>query len=587
MSGECSARLVSGLRRLMPVFSPTEWRINSTAAGLHLVEQDSDRGWRLAGIFLNLGDAFDFGERLHGPLAGFGAQCGDWIARHRPASLESQVSAGSYRMQRASPWHDQIYRSAVANNPFRLGVSCVDVFRHRAWAQAWSEVLGALGRGESVLLSGAPGRGKTLFLQSLSEALARGRLTPRLLRAGDPLDLSAGADVVLVDDAGAAALDALCRSNVLCVLATAPGFVPPVNGLSRAFTPVVLGAVGPDDVVRYVAGRFAAAGRPDELAREAAQALAREADGALREVTILAGAAAFLADLESAPGLSRLHVDQAIALRDRAGQPAAPPVPARPMRRQRAAAVPLHRRRASALLGTLTAGFVLVVASSWTAGRLAGRLGSAEAFGTTGLAAALEARPAEAPFALAAAEGAPGPLPIQAPATRTPAARGGLDALPAPVGTAEAAMEPRGIAVAEVGSAAEPEMAAARAPSAEAELHASTVAYSAPGFFRGPVNNDTIRQSGKLSLVITGQGPSGAIRAKFHAWEGLLGTGELAGKLDADGRISASGQLMMGKNPYLCSLSGFIQGNQLVGSAQFVRVKNGRVAHSSFKLIRI
>lgn len=111
-------------------------------------------------------------------------------------------------------------------------------------------------------------------------------------------------------------------------------------------------------------------------------------------------------------------------------------------------------------------------------------------------------------------------------------------------------------------------------------------ASGAPVAFRGPVYNETLRQGGQMSLVIKRQGPSGAVTARFEAWGGLLGSGELVGHLAEDGHLSASGQLMMGKNSFTCDLSGIIAGGQLTGSASFVRVSSGRVARSRFVLSR-
>jgi hypothetical protein len=102
--------------------------------------------------------------------------------------------------------------------------------------------------------------------------------------------------------------------------------------------------------------------------------------------------------------------------------------------------------------------------------------------------------------------------------------------------------------------------------------------------FRGPVYNETMGQGGQMALVISKQNGSGAFSARFNAWGGLIGSGELSGHLSADGRIVASGQLMMGRNLFLCELVGTIQGDQLAGSATFVRAGTGHTARSHFTL---
>jgi len=119
-----------------------------------------------------------------------------------------------------------------------------------------------------------------------------------------------------------------------------------------------------------------------------------------------------------------------------------------------------------------------------------------------------------------------------------------------------------------------------------AASRALAVSPASLGSFAGPVSNETLRLTGKLSLDVSRDGPSGAVRAKFHAWNGLLGTGELQGTMAQDGRVVLTGQLLMGKNPFLCTLTGTIYGDHFTGTAQFVRPWGGRIAHSSFSLFR-
>lgn len=108
--------------------------------------------------------------------------------------------------------------------------------------------------------------------------------------------------------------------------------------------------------------------------------------------------------------------------------------------------------------------------------------------------------------------------------------------------------------------------------------------------FRGSVFNETIGIGGRLSLVIRPVGPGGAVRVRFDASNGLVGAGELSGHLSADGYLSASGTLMMGRNPFECDLSGAIAGDRLNGAARFVRLgvdaANKAVTQSRFTLQR-
>ena len=117
--------------------------------------------------------------------------------------------------------------------------------------------------------------------------------------------------------------------------------------------------------------------------------------------------------------------------------------------------------------------------------------------------------------------------------------------------------------------------------------HRGVVAFEAPVLFRGQIFNETMGQRGHVRLVIHKQAPTGAITARFDASQGLSGTGTLAGRVSESGRITATGQLLMGKNPFLCDFIGTLNGDTLVGSASFVRSGNSRVYYSRFNLIRV
>ena len=61
----------------------------------------------------------------------------------------------------------------------------------------------------------------------------------------------------------------------------------------------------------------------------------------------------------------------------------------------------------------------------------------------------------------------------------------------------------------------------------------------------------------------------------------------LTGDIGTDGRITLSGRLMMGRNPFDCALQATLKGERLVGAATFVRATSGVAAHSSFTLSRL
>jgi hypothetical protein len=104
--------------------------------------------------------------------------------------------------------------------------------------------------------------------------------------------------------------------------------------------------------------------------------------------------------------------------------------------------------------------------------------------------------------------------------------------------------------------------------------------------FRGPIMNETMGQGGQLALALHGQG-AGPVTAHFHAYAGLIGTGELTGTMSPDGRLSLSGRLMMGRNPFDCTLTATVAGDRLTGSATFFRTGAGASARSSFTLSRL
>ena len=103
--------------------------------------------------------------------------------------------------------------------------------------------------------------------------------------------------------------------------------------------------------------------------------------------------------------------------------------------------------------------------------------------------------------------------------------------------------------------------------------------------FRGTVFNETMRQGGRLVLTLR-QRPNEAVSIRFEASNGLIGSGELAGRLTPDGHITVSGTLMMGRNPHDCELTGVMTGTHLTGAATFQRHGSGNRTRSTFSLLR-
>ena len=114
-----------------------------------------------------------------------------------------------------------------------------------------------------------------------------------------------------------------------------------------------------------------------------------------------------------------------------------------------------------------------------------------------------------------------------------------------------------------------------------AEMPATTLT------FTGPILNNTMGQGGRLLLELRIRDAHGSVAALFQASQGLIGSGVLTGDIQRDGKISLSGRLMMGRNPFDCVLEARLDGERLVGVATFVRSTSGAAAHSSFKLSRL
>jgi len=455
----------------------------------------------------------------------------------------------------------------VADTPFRLSTAPADVFVHPGWQQARMAALALLGRGEPAVLLGAAGTGKTMLLLELADTLRRRGKSVRVVERGDALDSSLNADVLLIDEAGslgAESLAVLCAGGVPFVLAALPAFEERLAALPREITPIFLDPLSPQDVARFVAGRLSASGRPrDLLEPDAVLALARHSAGRLRLVNVLAGAAVFLAKLEHAPHVGRRHVDEAAAMRGGtdAEEEAAPapvvavplPPPVAPVNVEIAAPPRAPARQRAGLIAVAAAVGLLLVA---------------------GVVFSKRDRPPPAPIVAAA------PTPQSAPAEAgVPAQR---QSAPAEAGVPAQ----RQSAPAEAGVPAQPAPLAARRPD-PALAEPQRPIGETPVAFSGVINNETMRQSGRLSLVIRRrQGMADAVTSRFHASAGLIGDGELEGHLTEDGRLTASGQLMMGQNPFMCELSGIVSGGRLVGTATFRRTGWGSAAHSNFVLTR-
>ncbi|MCW8086723.1 hypothetical protein [Sabulicella glaciei] len=525
--------------------------------------------------------------------------------------------------------------------PFHFHSGSDAAVPHAGWRRARAAVLGALRPGQPVLLLGQPGAGKTLLLREVERALREEGRPAQLHEHALTAEPDAPGTVRLLDEADGlddAALRELGEGGPV-VLAALPGFAARLEALGLPSSVVPLPPLSPDDVGEFVAARLEAVGEPPDLFEpEAIESLALHARGLPRLVATLAQGAMFIARMGGAARVGPHHVESADAMRSGGPapvpsepEPAPPPEPPPPpapepeaplpgppppepvaapvLRREvaspeavppfvvadapLAASRPSPRRTRSRrrvwpwllLLPLLL--LAALVALGW---ELSGRpLPSFGAGPPARPAPAREAAPApdapvpaaQAPIAsepVAPAPVAPPPL-APDPATPVPAAR--PPAASAPVAPAPAAppSAPPGAAPAAPGggpgSAASPPVT----PSVERA-----------GSFRGSIFNETLGRGGRLRLVVRPDGEGGAVTVRFEASAGLVGSGELQGRLAPDGRLVASGTLMMGRNPHVTELEGRIAGNQLTGTARYARVpgpgiRAGRT-EGTFRLLR-
>ena len=495
---------------------------------------------------------------------------------------------------------------AITEPVFQSQIAPEAAIPHPAWQRAHAAALEALFSGDATVLLGPAGSGKTLLLHDLARVLRNADQPVRLVKQPAALDGSRGEDILLVDEADALDADvltALCAGPAPVLLAARPSSAGRLAGLP--VRRVALDPLTPEDVARFVATRLAAAGRPrDLLEAEAVLALARHSGGLPRLVNTIGGSALFLAGWDGSPRVRLRHVEEAAALRNDPGDGALPPLAAPPLASRAVpptvAALPnysagLMRRRAA--LGGMTAAAGVLFALPWLTRRRAGGLLPAapanaghEDAGHQEVAVRDVSHEDVARQPVQAAQGdagAPSPTTGNADGRTAAGAADARSELVEADDTPDFDAQPASPVVvappvqAGPGRTAAPGRAAGVAPDRHAGAGSETSV-----LFQGTIFNETMGQGGHVSLVIHRQPATDAITARFSASQGLVGSGVLAGSVSGAGRITASGQLLMGKNPFLCDLSGTLSGNMLIGSANFVRSGNGATYHSRFALVR-
>ena len=483
---------------------------------------------------------------------------------------------------------------AVADPVFQSQIASEAAVPHPAWQRARAAALEALFSGDAAVLLGLPGSGKTLLLQDLARTLRNADQPVRFVRQPGILDGPRGNDILLVDEADALDADALatlCASSAPVLLAALPRSAERLAG--HPVRHVALDPLAPEEVAHFVAARLAAAGRPrDLLEPEAVLALARHSGGLVRLVNTIGGAALFLAGWDGSPRVGLRHVEEAAAMRSVPGEAAPPAGPsfASPAAPLPAAALPNYSRallQRRAALGSMTAAAGVLFALPWLVQKqLGGLLPAAQAgTGARDLASrTVQAAQAGAgrPSLAVADEDGPTAAAVAKPASAQPELAG--------LGAQPAASAPSTLA-ASLPQAAPQRPAALDRPALDrpalaAASHRATAASETALLFQGSIFNETMGQGGHVSLAIQRQASTGAIIARFNASQGLVGSGVLTGSVSGTGRITASGQLLMGRSPFTCELDGALVGDMLTGSASFARPSGGVTYRSRFSLVR-
>lgn len=494
---------------------------------------------------------------------------------------------------------NQISAAIEAAHPFEWQVLPERAFAHAGWERARQTVLEALAAKWMPVILGEAGSGKTLLLRELESTFRAGGLKVHFSERGDEAE-PVGADVVhLVDEADALddeTLRQLAAKGRATVLAALPRFARRLDKLQGQIATVTLAPLSPAEVEEFVTSRLAPDARTPGLFTEDAIAMLASLSGGLpRMVNVLGRASLFQARLEGAPHVEARHVEAAEAMRHGvdlrdapADEPAAPAEdpPRRPAYGRELVVVPRPDARpapsrARRRLVPVLLGVPVLAISAWL-------LFSSSLLpeGTRSPSAAVEV--ASAPPPAPAAQQPPVVTMPDALASGSDAPASPAEAAGAPPSTVASAVlpppppaPPRPYA---------PTTASVSRPPPQAAPSSEALAPAEAGRFRGTVFNDTLGRGGGLRLVVNRIGPGDAVVVEFEAYGGLIGTGQLRGRLSRDGKLVAFGTLMMGRNPFGTELEGTISGDTLVGTARYTRLADPSARPSgtrgSFRLAR-
>lgn len=468
-----------------------------------------------------------------------------------------------------------------APSPFRLTFPLNEVFAHRSWDNAFKEAMVRSAQGASTVVIGEPGTGKTLLLQSLAQNLSKSDFSVKWLRPGDPIATLAETQILLIDEADLldpSELERLCRLPNPIVMAGLPNFLKQLSSCSRLLRAVSLDRLGPEDIARFVRGRLAASDVPlPTFVPEAILALMQQSSGLFRLVTILAGAAVFFAEQRGSPEVTASDVHEAASLRASAFETPeeSPTATSRetpiPLTAEVAGAASLKSRRMLVIAGWagLMGACLGVIAVAVVAASATSRLPPFQIAGWLLPMVAAPVVPGSALLLVAS------PVFVEPPPVIAPS----------PPVVANLPLPPKPIPLPKVVQAEVDPTTLTAAPPDLAKSNSSTTEYPPVVLvFSGPIMNDTMQQHGTLSLKLTWGPVNSRVAAIFHASNGLIGSGHLDGAMGPDGKVKLAGKLMMGRNPFSCTLSATLRDGRLVGDATFTHQSNGAAAHSTFAL---
>ena len=346
---------------------------------------------------------------------------------------------------------------------------------------------------------------------------------------------------MLIDEAGLfepAEFERLIQLPNALVMAGLPSLSERLSFCPDPFHRVTLEPLAPEDVARFVLARLAASGCPRaSFTPEALATLARQSSGLLRLVIILAGAATFFAEQRGAAKVAAADVSEAASMRtilpEATEQEAAPGAAIAGTDLPGESAVRAAPAAGPAWLGPVAARrqwgrpVVLAGLAGWVCASLAvigvatiaargiGPLPSMTVQELRGRSAPLLASAAIPDLALSPAVQPALPSPVQTAAALPPAQAVTSPPAPEPAPSPETGWSDADIPRVVDGGAGTPMRSLPAPPAPPLSLQNPAESPSTVLAFAGPILNETMGQSGQLSLQLRTHGAHGPVAAVF------------------------------------------------------------------------